>query len=80
MREGTWDVARIGYRRIGEHELADWQAKQALSIDPTWADAELRRLNGENVIEGQGEAVDEDGVEIVDEGADRAEAEVHSDD
>jgi hypothetical protein len=55
------------------------QEGRAATSDPAWVDAELRRLNGTNVLEGQGEAIDEDGVDMVDEGAERAEADALSD-
>ncbi|KAK8854750.1 hypothetical protein IAR55_003489 [Kwoniella newhampshirensis] len=66
---------RVGFRIPEEREVEDRQRGRGQVLDPAWASAELRRLHGgDNMAEGQGEAIDDE--ELVDEGAQRAEAEV----
>nr|XP_031859927.1 uncharacterized protein CI109_004534 [Kwoniella shandongensis]KAA5526999.1 hypothetical protein CI109_004534 [Kwoniella shandongensis] len=72
-RGDLWDKTRVGFRIPEEREVEDRQTARGQVQDPTWASAELRRLHGgDNMAEGQGEAIDDE--ELVDEGAQQAEA------
>ncbi|WRT68451.1 uncharacterized protein IL334_005427 [Kwoniella shivajii] len=72
-----WDKAIVGYRQPGKKEEKDREESKAQVADPTWANEELRRLRGgDNMAELQGEAIQDEDVEL-DEEAQRLEAAVH---
>ncbi|WVF72845.1 hypothetical protein IAT40_007663 [Kwoniella sp. CBS 6097] len=71
-----WDKLVVGYRQPEEAEEQTRAAARDRVSESTWANEELRRLRGgENALAGQGEAIDDEDVEL-DEGARRLEAEV----
>ncbi|WWC63346.1 uncharacterized protein I303_105946 [Kwoniella dejecticola CBS 10117] len=72
-----WDKAIVGYRRPGEDEEEKRQQSTGKVADPNWASEELRRLRGgDNMAELQGEAIQDEDVEL-DEEARKIEAAVH---
>ncbi|RSH88788.1 hypothetical protein EHS25_003016 [Saitozyma podzolica] len=79
-RADVWDKARVGYRVPTHDEVAEREKENSQITDPYWANEELRRLHGgENMAEGQGEAIDDEELPM-DEGAERAEDEAEKDD
>ncbi|WWC71523.1 uncharacterized protein I206_105481 [Kwoniella pini CBS 10737] len=75
-----WDKAVVGYRQPGEDENDTRNQARGKVADPTWANAELRRLRGgDNMAELQGEAIQDEDVEL-DEEAQKIEAAVHEED
>ncbi|WVR00044.1 hypothetical protein IAU59_007186 [Kwoniella sp. CBS 9459] len=71
-----WDKLVVGYRQPEDAEEKARASARNRVAESTWANEELRRLRGgENMLEGQGEAIDDEAVEL-DEGARRLEEEV----
>ncbi|OCF37974.1 RNA polymerase II-associated factor 1 [Kwoniella heveanensis CBS 569] len=71
-----WDKLVVGYRQPEDAETQTREKARGRVAESTWANEELRRVRGgENLLEGQGEAIDDEDVEL-DEGARRLEAEV----
>ena len=57
-----WDVIRFSYRPSTEEETTKHALLKIQVTEPIWASDQLRHLHGgENLAEGLGEAIDEDG-------------------
>ncbi|WVW85572.1 hypothetical protein I302_107610 [Kwoniella bestiolae CBS 10118] len=75
-----WDKAVVGYRQPAESDRKQREMEHAQVSDPTWANEELRKLRGgDNMAELQGEAIQDEDVEL-DEEAQKLEAAVHEED
>jgi len=77
-RSDNWDKTRIGYRLPDHDEQEMRKAAAAQITDPLWISEQMRALRGENMAEGQGEAIDDEEPPD-DEGAAQLELEVHHD-
>nr|KIR84867.1 RNA polymerase II-associated factor 1 [Cryptococcus tetragattii IND107] len=72
-----WDKSRVGFRLPSQADIDHRDEAKSQVADPTWANEELRRIHGgDNMAEGQGEAIDDEEVEV-DEGAIEAERKAH---
>lgn len=72
-----WDKSRVGFRLPSQADIDHRDEAKSQVADPTWANEELRRIHGgDNMAEGQGEAIDDEEVEV-DEGAIEAERRAH---
>lgn len=70
----------MGFREPQIGELKGREEKKQSVIDPSWVNDQLRGIQGgENMAEGQGEAIDDEEIGV-DEGAERAEDDVDEDD
>ncbi|ODO06789.1 hypothetical protein I350_04148 [Cryptococcus amylolentus CBS 6273] len=68
-----WDKGRIGFRKPNETDAELRRKGRSRVADPGWANEQLRAIHGgENMAEGQGEAIDDEEDEP-DDGALRAE-------
>ncbi|EIW68189.1 hypothetical protein TREMEDRAFT_32136, partial [Tremella mesenterica DSM 1558] len=68
-----WNRANIIFRQPKESEMEFHAEASEVIVDPHWANGELRRLHGgDNMAEGQGEAIDDE-EDPIDEGAEAAE-------
>lgn len=66
----------MGFRLPSQADIAHRDEAKSQVADPTWTNEELRRIHGgDNMAEGQGEAIDEEVG--VDEGAIEAERGAH---
>ncbi|OXH09900.1 RNA polymerase II-associated factor 1 [Cryptococcus neoformans] len=72
-----WDKSRVGFRLPSQADIAHRDEAKSQVADPTWTNEELRRVHGgDNMAEGQGEAIDDEEVGV-DEGAIEAERGAH---
>lgn len=68
----------MGFRLPTQEEEQARETVRRQINDPSWINQELRRLHGgENMAEGEGEAIDDE--EVVDEGAQKMEDAVNDD-
>ncbi|WWC90664.1 uncharacterized protein L201_005600 [Kwoniella dendrophila CBS 6074] len=75
-----WDKAVVGYRQPAEQEEKTQETASSKVADPNWANEELRRIRGGgNDAELQGEAIQDEDVEL-DEESRKLEAAVHAED
>jgi len=79
-RGDQWDRLRVGFRVANQDEQDERSSVQEQVTDPTWANEALRRIHGgDNMAEGQGEAIDDEELPP-DEGAEKAEQDAEEDD
>ncbi|OCF57219.1 RNA polymerase II-associated factor 1 [Kwoniella mangroviensis CBS 10435] len=72
-----WDKAVVGYRQPAGKDEKEREMSKAQVSDPTWVNEELRKSRGgDNMAELQGEAIQDEDVEL-DEEAQKIEAAVH---
>ncbi|ODN82326.1 RNA polymerase II-associated factor 1 [Cryptococcus wingfieldii CBS 7118] len=72
-QDDRWDKGRIGFRKPNETDAELRRKGRSRVADPGWANEQLRAIHGgENMAEGQGEAIDDEQDEP-DDGALRAE-------
>ncbi|TYJ53407.1 hypothetical protein B9479_005954 [Cryptococcus floricola] len=72
-QDDRWDKGRIGFRKPNETDAELRRKGRSRVADPGWANEQLRAIHGgENMAEGQGEAIDDEEDEP-DDGALRAE-------